>query len=829
MSAVLDAPPARLFDRTFTAAPGTGGPAPAGTARPAREARGLSPAVVVGALLAYLAGVSALVLAGVYVPFLSPALGFGAAIGVPVALLLLGHVGLQESTDRSLTWNVPVALLALMAGGLVANTVGRWLAVAEPLGRLSCVITVDAVCVVLAAALWPRIRTRDRLHLPELSPADGRLLLAGVVLVAMAVMGATRLNNGAGGGLTLAMLAGVALVLAYAIVRAERLSVPALLGVLYLVGLALLLMTSLRGWYVTGHDVQREFIVFQLTATTHRWDMSAYQDAYNACLSVTILPTILQSWTGVEPAYVYKALYPLVFALCPVAVFHVAARVASRRVAVLATVFFMSFVTFFQDMPMLNRQAIGFLFLAGAFLALVDEDGSIMGRRAWFCVFGLGMALAHYSTTYVALGVFAGAFVLRTLATPLLVRGGIGRWRPLRAGPLGASPVQGPRALALVPIAVLLAVAYLWVGPVTQTERGVRGTVTSLVTSLRGGNADADKSSDVAYGLFTRNKVTSQQRLDRLEREDRENTAARRAAGEYYPLAEIDAHPTRAVEPAMLPFTALGATASQVADVPKLNATIRQGSAYALQLLLILGLAATVLGRRPLIAVAPEHLFLACAAVVVILVQIVAPVLSVEYGLLRTFQQALLLVDVYIVAGIAALGAPRRRGRAGGGGVGGGLRLLRVLDGDRPAGARRLRAAAAPQQRRHVLRDLLPPPRGDHRRGVAAQPDRGPGRAQHPVRGADRPVHVRPHAVAHAARHDERHPPRAGPQGRVRVPRVLERAAGGVDGGRCRRPRHVHLSRGVPRRQQGPRVQQRRRPCVPVSPEGAGPSAPARR
>jgi uncharacterized membrane protein len=43
------------------------------------------------------------------------------------------------------------------------------------------------------------------------------------------------------------------------------------------------------------------------------------------------------------------------------------------------------------------------------------------------------------------------------------------------------------------------------------------------------------------------------------------------------------------------------------------------------------------------------------AAVVVIVVQIIAPVLSVEYGLLRTFQQALLLVDVYIVAGIAAL------------------------------------------------------------------------------------------------------------------------------------------------------------------------------
>jgi uncharacterized membrane protein len=104
----------------------------------------------------------------------------------------------------------------------------------------------------------------------------------------------------------------------------------------------------------------------------------------------------------------------------------------------------------------------------------------------------------------------------------------------------------------------------------------------------------------------------------------------------------------------------VGSVLSRMANVPALNSAMRQGSAYALQLLLLLGLLATAFGRRPLIAVAPEHLFLAFAAVVVILLQIVAPVLSVEYGLLRTFQQALLLVDVYIVAGIAAL-VPRVR------------------------------------------------------------------------------------------------------------------------------------------------------------------------
>ena len=95
------------------------------------------------------------------------------------------------------------------------------------------------------------------------------------MVIAMAVMGAVRLNNGGGGGLTLCMLLVALVELALLVAWQDRMG-PGVVPVgLYCVSLALLLMTSLRGWYITGHDVQTEYLVFELTKHTPRGRKSA--------------------------------------------------------------------------------------------------------------------------------------------------------------------------------------------------------------------------------------------------------------------------------------------------------------------------------------------------------------------------------------------------------------------------------------------------------------------------------------------------------------------------------------------------------------------------
>jgi len=142
----------------------------------------------------------------------------------------------------------------------------------------------------------------------------------------MAVLGAIRLNNAGGGGLTLFMLVVALTTLGLLVAWRGRLRPGVVPVVLFGVSLGLLLMTSMRGWYTTGHDIQTEYQVFELTKVLARWKTSTFPDAYNACISITILPTMIWQWTRVADPYVFKVLFQVLFALCPVLVYRLVAE-----------------------------------------------------------------------------------------------------------------------------------------------------------------------------------------------------------------------------------------------------------------------------------------------------------------------------------------------------------------------------------------------------------------------------------------------------------------------------------------------------------------------
>ena len=99
--------------------------------------------------------------------------------------------------------------------------------------------------------------------------------------------------------MTLAVLVVAAVLIVLLFAWRDTVHESSIVITIYLIALALLLMTSLRGWFVTGHDIQREFRVFELAADGGIWRIDAFQDAYNACMSVTILPTLIERATGI--------------------------------------------------------------------------------------------------------------------------------------------------------------------------------------------------------------------------------------------------------------------------------------------------------------------------------------------------------------------------------------------------------------------------------------------------------------------------------------------------------------------------------------------------
>src|ERR1039457_1282825 len=366
------------------------------------------PALASGGLIA---GANVLAVTGVRLPFLGPAAGFWFLLGYPVYLLYTTSVWRGSPVAERLGYSLATAPLLLMLAGLGVNSFLPLLGVQRPLDPVPVVILGDTLIVSLylfrrqhpATLAW-------RAQIQATRPVESRLLVASGLCVASAVLGANLLNNGGGDRLGLVALAGIVAAFVLLLRWQAQVRDGTTSIILYLLSLALLLMTSLRGWYVTGHDIQKEYQVFQLTAAHGRWDISYLRDAYNACLSITILPTEVGQVAHVDDPYVYKFFFQLIFALCPVLVYAIARRYWSGSISVLAVVYFIGFPTFFTDMSFLNRQEIAFVFVCVALLAITNAEWSLRRRRLTFFVASVGVEVSHYSTMYFFLGILLAAW-----------------------------------------------------------------------------------------------------------------------------------------------------------------------------------------------------------------------------------------------------------------------------------------------------------------------------------------------------------------------------------------------------------------------------------
>ena len=358
---------------------------------------------------------------------------------------------------------------------------------------------------------------------------------------------------------------GVALLtLALLLLWAGRLRAGVTGGAVYLLSAALLLMTSLRGWSVTGHDIQLEYRVFQLTAAQGKWDMSTFRDPYNACLSITLLPTQMASLLHVDDPYIYKVFFQLLFAACPVMVFTLARRYFSDRVAILAVAYFIGFPTFFTDLPFLNRQEMALLFVAAAFLAMTNPLWRKRRRQLVLVAAAVGAELCHYSSSYVLFGTLAVAW----LGQMIFARGWPPAWT--RSDPLdtpegrwasGYHPHRRARLPGRHPG------RHRGMGGLaTKTADGVTSEFNSAVSTFlhHGGGA---KSASVNYGLFSGGGSNNRSQLNQsgsnhtLLDQYRDETLAERAKadpGTFIPLTVVDRYQTPTVPQPNLPVTRAG-------------------------------------------------------------------------------------------------------------------------------------------------------------------------------------------------------------------------------------------------------------------------------
>jgi uncharacterized membrane protein len=370
-------------------------------------------AVTVGGLLVYL-GLLGADTVGIGVPVLRQAAGllyFNFIPGVLIIRILRMH---GMNSTKTLVYSVGLSVGFLMLLGLLLNTAYPWLGIFEPLSTLPMVTTVTAVIIVLSILCYLRDHAFPNQGFTYLSidALSAKVCLLLVMLPLLSICGASLVNFDNSNFLLLILVASISVI---PVLVAFDKAIPKAMYplVIFMISLALLYQRTLISNYLTGSDIQLEFIVYRLSLDNFYWNPLANLSAYNSVISCTILPVAYTSLLSIDGVSLFKLVWPLLFSMVPIALYQVYRQQVDHRIAFLSVFFFMSLFTYFTEMTYLGKQAIAEIFFALSILLLLDYQIKPHVREILVILFGALLVLSHYSLSYLYMfALIFGALIL---------------------------------------------------------------------------------------------------------------------------------------------------------------------------------------------------------------------------------------------------------------------------------------------------------------------------------------------------------------------------------------------------------------------------------
>jgi uncharacterized membrane protein len=333
--------------------------------------------------------------------------------GVIIARLL--KLGISSGSRRIL-FSAGFGIAFLMFTGLLINMVGPAIGISQPLSLIPVVVTLSLVVLLLAFISCFR---KDVKYLPTSIDRKSVLSVAfPLCLPVIAIVGALLMNFSGNNSILLLLMAAISVFFSVSVLW-KKLTFPKIYALMVLaIALALLFHAVLVSNYVTFADIQIEYYVFNSTVRHKFWSSALPQfwDAtygrFNSMLSITVLPTIYFSVLDIDPTWILKIVYPLVFSLVPLGLFSMWKPHVGLKRAFFSAFVFMAQLTFYNEMLGLCRQMIGELFLVLLFMVLVSGKIGRFNRNLCFIVFGAALVVSHYSLSYLFMLFIAFAWAL---------------------------------------------------------------------------------------------------------------------------------------------------------------------------------------------------------------------------------------------------------------------------------------------------------------------------------------------------------------------------------------------------------------------------------
>jgi uncharacterized membrane protein len=322
-------------------------------------------------------------------------------------LLIINILGLQKLEFlKKVVLSVGISITLLMFTGLLLNSL--YPLITEPLSMWPVLIAINTELVLLALLEYHKnkksfnineifnfkLETKNWLLAPLIFP---------FIFPIMAILGTYLMNNYQNNLIIMAMLFLIPIYLIAIFYLKDRINPFTYPISLWLIGLGLLLMHGLTSNNIIGRDVHAEYYCFQLTLSNFLWDINNYYNPYNACLDITILPTVYKVLTNISSEYIFKLYFNIIGSIIPLVLYIVSKKYFKKEFAYCAALLF-TFQIFFINLSSAVRQEIAILFFFLAVMVLFDDylKEKLIQKKILFLIFTLSTIVSHYTTSYVA-------------------------------------------------------------------------------------------------------------------------------------------------------------------------------------------------------------------------------------------------------------------------------------------------------------------------------------------------------------------------------------------------------------------------------------------
>lgn len=319
--------------------------------------------------------------------------------------------------------SVGISIASLMIVGLLVNELGFLLGISQPLSLMPLLIVFNSLILSGGVLVYLRQDNVKVLGTKDLGLSSVSLLL--IVLPALSILGAFWVNIFDNNILLLLMLIAVPLLFVIGVVSRRLLPSKLYPFAILMITISLLYHSSLISNYIVpfGSDVPLEYAIFKNTQTLGYWSPTNpfFGDVgygrMHSMLSIAVLPTIYSDLLNMDPTWVFKIIFPLIFSLIPLGLYQIWKRHIGEKYAFISAFFFVALQTFYTEMLGLNRQIVAELFFMLLLLVILKKDMRSSNRFLFFMLFSFGLVTSHYGLSEIFL-----FFILVTFMFPFVFR-----------------------------------------------------------------------------------------------------------------------------------------------------------------------------------------------------------------------------------------------------------------------------------------------------------------------------------------------------------------------------------------------------------------------